>query len=87
MSENLQDRNARNSANACKELLNLTFFFFFCFFLEAHLQHKEIPRLGVERELLLLAYTTATKDTGHICDLHHSSGQCQILNPLSKARD
>jgi len=36
-----------------------------------------------------LAYTTATEiqDPGHVCDLHHSSRQCQILNPLSKARD
>ena len=23
----------------------------------------------------------------HVCDLHHSSEQCQILDPLSKARD
>ena len=23
----------------------------------------------------------------HICDLHNSSGQCQILNPLREARD
>ena len=30
---------------------------------------------------------TATPDPGRICDLHHSSGQCQILNPLSEARD
>ena len=27
------------------------------------------------------------QDLSHICDLHHSSWQCQILNPLSKARD
>ena len=33
----------------------------------------DVPRLGVELELLLLAYATAT--------------QCQILNPLSEARD
>uniref|UniRef100_A0A8D1VUY0 Myosin light chain 1/3, skeletal muscle isoform n=1 Tax=Sus scrofa TaxID=9823 RepID=A0A8D1VUY0_PIG len=26
-------------------------------------------------------------DPSHICNLHHSSGQCQILNPLSEARD
>ena len=47
----------------------------------------EVPRLGVELELQLLAYTraTATPDLSHICDLHHSS--CQILNPLSEARD
>ena len=34
-------------------------------------------------------YTRATVmwDLSHICDLHHSSQQCQILNPLSKARD
>ena len=49
----------------------------------------EVPRLGVESELQLLAYTTvtATWDLGHICDLHYSSRQCQILNPLSEARE
>ena len=36
-------------------------------------------------ELQLPNYTTAieTWDLSHICDLHHSSEQCQILNPLS----
>ena len=49
----------------------------------------EVPRLGVESELQLLAYITTTEmqDLSHICDLHHSSLQCQILNPLSEARD
>ena len=38
---------------------------------------------GVESELQLLAYTTAiaTQDLSHICDLHHSSRQCWIVNP------
>ena len=51
--------------------------------------HMEVPRLGVELELQLLAYTTATAaaDLSHICDLHHSSQQRQILNPLSEVRD
>ena len=49
----------------------------------------EVSRLGVESELQLLAYTTATAmwDLSSICDLHHSSGQRQIINLLSKARD
>ena len=48
----------------------------------------EIPRLGVESELQLLAYDTATItwDPSRVCDLHHSSQQCWILNPLSEAR-
>ena len=29
---------------------------------------------------------TATLDQSYICDIHHSLGQCQFLNPLSKAR-
>ena len=33
--------------------------FFFCF-LGLHLQHMEVPRLGVKLELQLPAYTTAT---------------------------
>ena len=49
----------------------------------------EVPRLGVELELQLPAYATATAmfDMSHVCDLHHSSQQCRILNPLSEARD
>ena len=46
-------------------------------------------QLGVESELQLPAYTTATAmwDPSHVCNLHHSSQQRRILNPLSKARD
>ena len=49
----------------------------------------EVPRLGVKSELQLLAYTIATamQDPGQGCDLHHSSRQRQILNPLSEARN
>ena len=49
----------------------------------------EVLRLGLELELQLLAYTTATatQDLSHVCDLHHRSWQRWILNPLSKARD
>ena len=47
------------------------------------------PRLGVKLELQLPTYTTAIAmpDLSRVCDLHHSSQQCWILNPLSKARD
>ena len=49
----------------------------------------EVPRLGVESELQLPAYptATATPDRSCIFDLHHRSLQRQILNPLSEARD
>ena len=67
------------------------FFFFFPFFLSLglHLWNMEVPRLGAELELQQLAYTTATAtwDLSHKCNLHHSSQQCWILNPLSEARD
>ena len=49
----------------------------------------EVPRLGVELELELPAYATATAtlDPRHICDLRQSLRQCWILNPLKEARD
>ena len=64
-------------------------FFFFFFFLGPHLRHVEVPRLGDKSELQLPVYATATvtQDPSHVCDLHQSSQQPQILNPLSKARD
>ena len=54
-----------------------------------HSPHMEVPRLGVEGELQLPAYTTATATPhlSHICNLRWNSQQCQILNPLSRARD
>ena len=64
------------------------FIYLFCF-LGLHLLHMEVPRLGVKSELPLLAYSTATVvwDRSHVCNLYHSSQQCRILNPQSKARD
>ena len=50
----------------------LLLFLFFCF-LGLHPQLMEVPSLGVQSEIQLLAYTTAT--------------ECCLLNPLSKARD
>ena len=70
-------------------LFFLSFSFFFFCLLGLHLQPMEVPRLGVESELELLAYTTATamQDPSCVCKLHHSSWQRRILNPLSKAKD
>ena len=61
---------------------------FFLYFLRPHLRHMEVPRLGVELVLQLPTYTTATamRNLSHVCNLHHSSWQHRILNPLSKAR-
>ena len=63
-------------------------FYFFCF-LAPHLRHMDVPRLGVESEPQLPACTTATttQDPSRVCDLHHSSQQCWIPDPLSEARD
>ena len=64
-------------------------FYFFVFFLGPHLRRMKVPRLGVELELQLLAYTTATAtlDLSCTCNLCCSSQQRRILNPLSEARD
>ena len=65
------------------------FFCLFVCFLGLHPWHMVVPRLGVESELQLPACATdiATPDPSYICNLHHSSGQRQTPDPLSKARD
>ena len=67
----------------------LCLFFSFLFFLGLSQRHMGVPRPGVKSELQLPAYTTApaTWDPSHICNLHHSSRQRLILNPLREARD
>ena len=70
-----------------KKFSALLVFWVFCFRVTP--QHVEVPRLGVKSELYLAAYTPATAmpDPSHVCNLHHSSWQRQILNPMSKAKD
>ena len=70
------------------------FFFFFSFFFFFFFLHfKATPtaygsfQTRVESELQLPAYARATAMLALICicDLHHSSQQHQVLNPLSEA--
>ena len=65
------------------------YFFLSFVFLGPHLRHMEVPRIGVESELQLLVFATVTATwyLSHVCNLHHSSWQPRILNPLSKTRD
>ena len=69
------------------------FCLFVCFVLSCLfrviLAAMEFPRLRIESELQPPAYAraTATSDLSRVCNLHHSSQQCWILNPLSEARD
>ena len=73
-----------------EQMLLLPILLYVCLFvLWTHLWHMEVPGLGVESELQLAAYTTASAmwDLSRICDLYLSLWQHQILNPLSQARD
>ena len=47
----------------------------------------EVLRLGVESELPNYTTATAMSDPSHVFNLHISSWQHQILNPLREARD
>ena len=67
---------------SCKH--GLTWFFFF---LGLYLKHMELPKQGVEMDLQLPAIVTATPDPSHVCNLHHSSQQHKILNPLSEVKE
>ena len=62
------------------------FYFYFFVFLGTLLWCMEVARLGVNSEPQLPAYATATQDPSCVCNLSHSSQQCRMLNPLSKAR-
>ena len=73
----------------CLSFKSFFFFFFFFFgFLGQRPQHMEVPRLGVELELELPAYTTATATPDpscvRICAAHRNAGS---FNPLSETRD
>ena len=68
---------------------HLLFFFPFCLFRatpEAYGSSRAMGQIWAVAASLY-ATATATPDPSYVCYLHHSSQQCQILNPPSRARD
>ena len=63
-------------------------FLFFAFSRAAPAAYGGSQARGLIRAVAAgLRTATATPDPSHVCDLHHSSLQHQIPNPLSKAKD
>ena len=60
--------------------------YFFCLFRAAPTAYGSSQARG-QFGAVATGTTTAMPDLSHVCDLHHSSEQHWILNPLSKARD
>ena len=81
------------SCKSCNNTFCFVFFFLFLFlffvFVGLLLWHVEFLRLGVKSEPQMLTYATATAmpDPSRVCDPCHSSWQCQMSKPPSKARD
>ena len=73
-------------------IMNIMSFFFL---LRPHLQHMKVPGLGVQLELQLPAYPTATAPPGPSCLCVRAAsvadttalGNTRILDPLREARD
>ena len=48
-----------------------------------HLWHREVPGLGSNQPAAaILCHSLSNTDLSHICDLHCSLWQHQVLNPL-----
>uniref|UniRef100_A0A8D0Q2C6 Uncharacterized protein n=1 Tax=Sus scrofa TaxID=9823 RepID=A0A8D0Q2C6_PIG len=81
-------------AKACQfDEVPLVYLFVYLFCLFAFYRAVPVAYGGAQATGLIRAVASglcqshSNTDLCHICDLHHSSWQCQILNPLRKARD
>ena len=60
----------------------------FFFLITAALWHVKVPRIWVKWEMQLRPPPNhSNTNPSLLCDLHRSLWQCQLLNPLSQARD
>ena len=64
-----------------------SFFYFFCLFRATPAAYGGSQARGwIGAVATGLHHTEIIQDLSHVCDLHHSSWQCQIHDPLSEAR-
>jgi len=69
-------------------LFFFSLFFVFCLFWATPAAYGISQAMSLIRAVSAsLFYATEMPDPSHVCNLHHSSWQCWILNPLSGARD
>ena len=62
--------------------------FLFSFFRATPMVYGSSQSMGqIGAAAASLATATAMPNPSHVCELHHSSQQCQILNQLRRARD
>ena len=62
---------------------NFLIFLFYCLFRAALVAYGGSQARG---RIRAVTAATSMRDPSRFCKLHHSSWQCQILNPLSEAR-
>ena len=76
---------SHSSLRLFSQSLLFIYLFIYCF-LGLPLRHMEVPRLGVESELQLLVYATATAtwDPSCVCNLYHTTRQRRIPNHLAR---
>ena len=72
----------RRAESEKEDFKSILFFLFFLFMAIPVTNGSAQARGQIQRPT-----ATATPDLSHICDLHHSSRQRRMLNPLSEARD
>ena len=79
----------KRTSDCVSPLFKTLSFFLIYFFMVAPAAYGISQARNPESELQLPATVTATaiRDPSLVCDLHHSSRQHWILNPLSGARD
>ena len=73
---------------SCRQAFEVFCFFFFCLFRATPMAHggsKARGRIGAVATGLCQSHSNTGLSS--VCNLHHSSWQRQLLNPLSKARD
>jgi len=68
-------------------LVSFFLFFFFCLFAISWAAPVAYGGSQARGLIRAVARATATLDPSRVCNLHHSSQQCRIVNPLSKGRD
>ena len=67
--------------------MSMHFFVFLLFFRAAGVAYLISQARGWNQSCSCYATATAMPDLSHICNLHSSSWQHQILNPLSGTKD